>query len=142
MSELTKQDLIELLNIKQPRPKKDTSELLESLTKIAVAVCTAGIIWLITTVNNLQQDVNTTKIHTEFITQTNNELKERVENLQGQFHSFSKKPRFSHDDFVLEIKPLNQTVDRHTDSISKLEEKLNNIELKYNTLKSQLSVSN
>ena len=104
------------------------------LTKVAVAVCTAGIMWLITSVSGLQNQMTAIQIAAE-------QRDKSIDRLE----QFAAKPRFTADDFMAHIAPLKQTVEfndnrlnERRDVIQNTIDRVSKLETTYGTILEKL----
>ena len=112
------------------------------MQKVAVSLTAFGVVWLVGGVNEMQKDISVIKV-----TQTQN--KEQI----NEFKDFTKKPRFSFDDFISQIQPLKQRLEQNemkliqrsewmnstAERVSKLEGKYEIILEKLNTINKDIS---
>ena len=116
--------------------------IVDVLQKVAVSLTAFGVVWLVGGVNEMQKDISVIKV-----TQTQN--KEQI----NEFKDFTKKPRFSFDDFISQIQPLKQRLEQNemkliqrsewmnstAERVSKLEGKYEIILEKLNTINKDIS---
>ncbi len=87
--------------------QRPPSTISDNIMKIAVTICTAGILWLVTSVSALQNQM------TE-ITVKHSVTEKALERLD----LFTQKPRFTADDFRSNLAPVKQKVERHSEQLS------------------------
>ncbi len=101
-------DQFERLVLKILEPKHQQSHhnfdktIIDSLQKIAVALTAAGVIWLVGGVNEMQKDISVIKVNQA---QNKSDISE--------FQEFTKKPRFSFDDFRSQVLPIIQRLEQN-----------------------------
>ncbi len=98
---------VELMQALQPQNKSTTLGIADVVMKIAVAICTAGIVWLVTSVSDLQNQMTALTIKQSV-----------TEKAIGQLDHYTQQPRFTHDDFLTSVAPMEQKVERHNAIIS------------------------
>lgn len=109
----------------------ESKTLFDSLTKIAVAICTAGILWLVASVAEVQNEM--TKLNVQ-----QHQTEKTLDGLQV----FSQKPRFTIEDYHSAIAPIQQTVTRHNVELADRKEwgsRLTRLENRYEIINEQLA---
>jgi biopolymer transport protein ExbB/TolQ len=112
--------LSELKALEQAK-KHDKGYLMDTLMKVSVAICTAGILWLIASVATLN-----TKFATMEVTQSLSQqsLDKRLEGLEGKANS----PQFTMDTFSQKIAPYTQIQQNHTEILNETKIGINSLE--------------
>ena len=95
--------------IKQQRTSKASDYILQ----IGVALCIAGILWVGSQIVNLDKSL-------AVVQQQQLDLKANISRL----NEFTKKPRFTQDDFNTEIKSVLQEIRHNQDSINDLRKEI------------------
>lgn len=85
------------------QPESESKKLLDSIIKIATGLTSIGIIWIGSSILELSREVNDLKVRFEYV------------------QEFTKKPRFTSDDFGQKIAPLVQDLDNVQRTLDKRE---------------------
>lgn len=98
----------EAIRLFQGTPQQDTGKALtDTITKVAVAICTAGVLWLVSSVNTLQKDFTEMNVKQTISDKTLEKL-----------IAFTDQPRFTAESFQGAIQPLVQRVEQNANEIS------------------------
>lgn len=122
-----------------PPEASKTSALMDSLQKIAVTLSTLGMIWAISSLTNLHLQV--ALINSQLVDQ-----QKVLERLGGKFESFADRPRFTKEDFDIEIRPIRDKITAHetrlasrNESADRLENQANQNTYKINQMSEDLN---
>ena len=100
------QIMFDMFTLMQKTERPQTN-LGDNIMKIAVTICTAGILWLVTSVSALQNQMTS-------ITVKHSVTERSLERLDR----FTQEPRFTVDDFRSNLAPVKQRVERHSELLS------------------------
>lgn len=97
---------IQLLHAIHP-PKPSWFGVADMVMKIAVAICTAGILWLVTSVSDLQNQMTALTIKQSV-----------TEKALARLDAFTQQPRFTYEDFQSRLAPIAQKVEHHQELLA------------------------
>ena len=118
---IDKADLSEIKQIiKDSSHMRSSDNLSNFFTKIALALCISGIIWIMNSVSSM----NTSFIRIE------EQQKQSIEQM-AEFKEFAAEPRFTERDFAIGITILRHRIETTENYLIELKAKIISLELKY-----------
>lgn len=105
------EQLIEALTI-----RKQGGQIADSISKIGIAVCTAGILWVAGQITVLDKNV-------AVVIQSQIDMREDVNRL----NAFANEPRFTEKNFDQRAAPITQRIDMNENTISSLKSEMKDI---------------
>lgn len=134
---IDKDDLRELINEVSKR-QKDTdsnntatniSSMFDALSKILITLITLGIVWLIGTTNNLQKE-NISIVAAQL------SMKEDLAELK----EFTKEPRFTKQDYISEVQPMRDILERHEGELNDRDDWMRRTEAQLSVIENDISL--
>ena len=98
--------MMEMVTLLQ-KNQRPANQLSDNIMKIAVTICTAGILWLVTSVSALQNQMTAITIKHSV-----------TEKSLARLDEYTQEPRFTAEDFRSHLEPIKQKVDYHTEILS------------------------
>jgi predicted P-loop ATPase/GTPase len=98
--------MMEMMTLFQ-KNQRPHNQMSDNIMKIAVTICTAGILWLVTSVSALQNQMTAITIKHSV-----------TEKSLARLDDYTQEPRFTAEDFHSYLEPIKQKVDRHNDILS------------------------
>lgn len=120
----------------QPQPKEQNSknDFLDVIMKVAVSVCSVGIVWLISTVAELNTKMIADDVDQKY-------MKEQITSLTEKFNAFASVPRFTEKDYTQSIEPILVRLNRQDDQLTKrglwmdaMDQRVQSLEHKFDTI--------
>jgi hypothetical protein len=87
-------------------PERVNNGIIDGLMKVAVGVCTAGVLWLLSTTATVNANVATMQVQQKTLADDIGELKESA-----------KLPRVTKEDLSLVLEPMGQRVSNSEDEL-------------------------
>ena len=126
---LTPDDLQNLAVALKGGQDRTNNGILDALMKVAVGVCTAGVLWLLTTMATVNTNVATMQTQQGTLAEDIGELKESA-----------KLPRVTKEDLSLVLEPMGQRVSNSENELRQHREWMTNMEKRVNQSENEISI--
>ena len=110
-------------------PERANNGIIDGLMKVAVGVCTAGVLWLLSTTATVNANVATMQVQQKTLADDIGELKESA-----------KLPRVTKEDLSLVLEPMGQRVSNSEDEIRQHREWMASMEKRVNQSENEISI--
>ena len=130
---LTPDDLQNLTVVLKGGQDRTNSGILDALMKVAVGVCTAGVLWLLNTTTTVSTNVATMQAQQQAQNLT---LSEDISELKEA----AKLPRVTKEDLSLVLEPMGQRVSNSENELRQHREWMGSIEKRVNQSENEISI--
>jgi hypothetical protein len=110
-------------------PERVNNGIIDGLMKVAVGVCTAGVLWLLSTTATVNANVATMQVQQKTLADDIGELKESA-----------KLPRVTKEDLSLVLEPMGQRVSNSEDELRQHREWMGSMEKRVNQSENEISI--
>ena len=126
---MTPDELKELALVLKGGQDRTSNGILDALMKVAVAVCTAGVLWLLSTTATVNTNVATMQVQQKTLAEDIGELREAA-----------KLPRVTKEDLSLVLEPMGQRVSNSENELRQHREWMGSMEKRVNQSENEISI--
>jgi len=130
---LTPDDLQNLAVVLKGGQDRTSSGILDALMKVAVGVCTAGVLWLLNTTTTVSTNVATMQAQQQ---SQNATLSEDISELK----EFAKLPRVTKEDLTLVLEPMGQRLTNAESELRQQREVIAGVDKRLNQSENEISI--
>src|SRR4030095_4987935 len=126
-------DLQKLMMVLKGGQDRTNSGILDALMKVAVGVCTAGVLWLLNTTTTVSTNVAAMQVQQQAQNQT---LSEDISELKEA----AKLPRVTKEDLTLVLEPMGQRLTNAESELRQQREVIAGVDKRLNQSENEISI--